>query len=126
LQSPSIGFVRRSDTCGPGGIIHYEAPSITFEGLAALVKIAGPGLDPAVEIVDRTGLAGRYQVSLDVSMSDLLAAIADGPRDLATLQRAWLNMVQDGLRKLGLQLEPRKAPVEIIVIDHLEKTPTAN
>jgi uncharacterized protein (TIGR03435 family) len=30
------------------------------------------------------------------------------------------------LQKLGLKLEPRKAPMETIVIDHLEKTPTEN
>jgi len=35
-------------------------------------------------------------------------------------------MVQDGLKKLGLQLETRKAPVEVIVVDHLEKIPTEN
>ena len=27
---------------------------------------------------------------------------------------------------LGLKLEPRKAPIDLIVIDHLEKTPTEN
>jgi uncharacterized protein (TIGR03435 family) len=30
------------------------------------------------------------------------------------------------VQKLGLKLEPRKAPLETIVIDHLEKTPTEN
>jgi uncharacterized protein (TIGR03435 family) len=126
FQSSSMGFVRRSDTGGPGGIIHYEAPSISSEGLAALARFAGIGMDPAVGIVDMTGLKGRYQVNLDVSMTDLFAAIAAGPRDAASMQGAWLNMVQDGLKKLGLQLEPRKAPVETIVVDHLEKTPTGN
>jgi uncharacterized protein (TIGR03435 family) len=126
LQSSSMGFVRRSDTAGPGGIIHYEAPSITSEGLAALVKFAGIGMDPGVGVVDMTGLKGRYQVNLDVSMADVVAAIVAGPRDPAFVHSAWLNMVQDGLKKLGLQLEPRKAPVEIIVVDHLEKTPTEN
>jgi uncharacterized protein (TIGR03435 family) len=28
--------------------------------------------------------------------------------------------------QLGLRLEPRKVPVEILVIDHLEKVPTQN
>jgi len=37
-----------------------------------------------------------------------------------------LRVVQDGLNKLGLRLEPRKAPVELFVIDRLEKTPTEN
>ena len=30
------------------------------------------------------------------------------------------------IQKLGLKLEPRKAPIKTIVIDHLEKTPTEN
>lgn len=123
LQSPSMGFVRRSDT---GGIIYYEAPSITLEGLAALVKFAGPGMDPSVAVVDRTGLEGRYQAKLDFSMSDLIAAIKAGPREPDSAQSAWLNVMQDGLKKLGLQLEKRKAPVSVIVIDHLEKTPADN
>jgi uncharacterized protein (TIGR03435 family) len=30
------------------------------------------------------------------------------------------------IEKAGLKLETRKAPVEMVVVDHLEKTPTAN
>jgi len=123
-HNASMGFVRRSNTGGPGGIIHYDAPSISPEGLASLAALAGNGLDP--EVVDMTGLTGRYQVNLDISMANLIDAIRDGPRDAAALQDAQLRIVQDGLRKLGLQLEPRKAPVETVVIDHLEKTPTEN
>lgn len=79
--------------------------------LADLAVIAGDGLDPAV--VDMTGLKSRYQVSLDISMAsraDVVAAILDGDRELATLQKAKadLKAVQDGLKKLGLELEPRK------------------
>jgi uncharacterized protein (TIGR03435 family) len=124
-QSTSMGFVRRSNSGGLRGIIHYEAPSITFEGLANLAVIAGNGLDPAV--VDMTGLKGRYQVNLDTSMADLIAFLTSpGPKDPAAVQDAQLDMVQDGLKKLGLQLMLRKAQVETIVIDHLERTPTEN
>jgi uncharacterized protein (TIGR03435 family) len=124
-QSPSMGFVRRSNTGGPSGMIHYEAPSITFEGLANLAVIAGNGLDPAV--VDMTGLKGSYQVNLDISMADLFAFLTGpGPKDAGTVQNAQLSVVQDGLKKLGLQLESRKAPVETVVIDHLERSPTEN
>ena len=126
FETPSMGFVRRSDTGGrPGAVIHYEAPSITFEGLADLAAIAG-GNGLGLAVVDMTGLKGRYQVNLDVSMADLYAAISEGPREQATVQNAQLKVVQDGLKKLGLQLEPRKAPVGTVIIDHLEKTPTSN
>ena len=30
------------------------------------------------------------------------------------------------VQQLGLKLEPRKAPIDVLVIDHLEKTPTEN
>ena len=36
------------------------------------------------------------------------------------------NVVAASVEKLGLKLEARKAPVETIVVDHLEKTPTEN
>jgi uncharacterized protein (TIGR03435 family) len=124
FQSSSMGYVRRSYTGGLGGIVHYEAPNITFEGLADLAVIAGMGLDPVA--VDMTGMKGHYQVNFDVSAADALAAIVTGPRDAAAFQSAWLNALQDGLKKLGLQLEPRRAPLETVVIDRLQKTPTEN
>jgi uncharacterized protein (TIGR03435 family) len=30
------------------------------------------------------------------------------------------------IQQLGLKMEPRKAPLEMVVVDHLEKTPTEN
>jgi uncharacterized protein (TIGR03435 family) len=30
------------------------------------------------------------------------------------------------MEKLGLKLESSKAPLEVLVIDHIEKTPTEN
>jgi uncharacterized protein (TIGR03435 family) len=58
-------------------------------------------------VVDRTGLNGLYQFSLDFSY--------DGSPDI-------FEAVQE---QLGLRLEPGKAPIRFVVIDHLEK-PSAN
>jgi uncharacterized protein (TIGR03435 family) len=30
------------------------------------------------------------------------------------------------VQEMGLKLDPRKAPLELIVVDHIEKTPTEN
>jgi uncharacterized protein (TIGR03435 family) len=37
-----------------------------------------------------------------------------------------LRAFNDGLRKLRLELERRKGPVETLVVDHVEKTPSGN
>jgi len=37
-----------------------------------------------------------------------------------------ISSVFQAVQHLGLKLQPRKAPVETIVIDHLEKSPTDN
>jgi uncharacterized protein (TIGR03435 family) len=79
-------------------------------------------------VVNSTGLAGRYDVDLKWvrRLSDAEAAqIEELGGDLpetpagATLFRA----VQD---QLGLRLVPKKAPAQIVVIDHVEKKPTEN
>lgn len=132
LQTPSMGFVWRS-VRKSNQIVHYEAPSITSEGLAELVVMVTASFRLGEEIRDMTGLKGRYQADFEVSLADLAdvkAEIMTRPGDAAgqeaQLQDAQLGVVQDALKKLGLQLEPRKAPVELFVIDHLEKTPTEN
>jgi len=65
-------------------------------------------------VVDKTGLTGKYDFTL---------RFAEGPGaepdpDAASIFTA----VQE---QLGLKLEPSKAPIEVLVIDHIEK-PSAN
>jgi uncharacterized protein (TIGR03435 family) len=83
-----------------------------------------------------TELMGRYQLVLEVSLRDLPGArrrisgvggeppAVDNP--MADMGATVLKGFNDGLLKLGLRLEPRKGPIEILVIDHVEKTPTEN
>jgi uncharacterized protein (TIGR03435 family) len=57
-------------------------------------------------VVDRTGVAGKYGVELEFSRRD-----GDDRPSIFTA-------VQD---QLGLRLEAGKAPIEMLVIDHIEK-----
>jgi uncharacterized protein (TIGR03435 family) len=93
-----------------------------------MVDILGRFLERPV--IDMTDLKGRYDLSLDVGMEDMLAlARAAGmaipiqaPANAAPGSSAVFTAVQ----QYGLKLEPRKAPIEMLVIDHVEKTPTEN
>ena len=112
-----VGGALASASCGgrtpsrPSGIVHYEAPSISFEGLADLAVVAGNGLDPAV--VDMTGLQGRYPGRLWMSsMADLGAAIgAAAPADRGALQDAQLRRAGRTRRARPAELELRKKAI---------------
>lgn len=62
------------------------------------------------EIVDRTGLTGRYDLTLTYSDRIPEEGAADAPPPLAQALQ----------QQLGLKLEPTRAEVEFIVIDHID------
>jgi uncharacterized protein (TIGR03435 family) len=87
-----------------------------------------------------TELKGNYQVALDLAMGDLQnvarrAGIAGVEAPLASGGAGGLpsdaasdpsGSVFKSVQQLGLKLEPRKAPLDQIVVDHVEKMPTEN
>jgi uncharacterized protein (TIGR03435 family) len=69
-------------------------------------------------VLDATGLEGRYQVTLDLPLPGApVAAMALEPPGPS---------VQSELKRLGLRLEPRNAPLAVLVVDHAERVPTEN
>ena len=79
--------------------------------MATLSNVLSRQLDRPV--VDMTGLKGFYDYELAWSPDE--SANADGPPLIVALQQ-----------QLGLKLEMRKAPVEILVIDKVDRNPTEN
>jgi uncharacterized protein (TIGR03435 family) len=71
------------------------------------------------EVVDRTGISGRYEFHVDWSKE-----IADTMREYG--RHGSPSIVSDGLKKLGLKLEPRKEQQKVLVIDRINKQPTPN
>jgi uncharacterized protein (TIGR03435 family) len=68
--------------------------------------------------LDETGLKGMYDFTIDLSG---LGYNGNPPQD--TSAPSVFTTVQ---QNLGLRLEAAKRPVDILVIDHAEKVPTAN
>ena len=86
-------------------------------------------------VVDQTGLSGRYDFGLDVTEEDfrvmmVRAAVNSGvtlpPQALRILDAGAPASLFDSAEKLGLKLNGRKAPLDVIVIDSVRKTPTDN
>ncbi|MGH9522016.1 MAG: TIGR03435 family protein, partial [Terriglobales bacterium] len=113
----------------PSGM-HLKASSITLAGL-------GDALSRFTErpIVDMTGIQGQYDFDLAFSPETMRGMqLAGGSKpppggdhpagaDAAPEQGA---SIFDAVQAYGLKLEPRKAPLEMLTIDHIEKTPTEN
>jgi uncharacterized protein (TIGR03435 family) len=126
-------------TMGADGKMHLEISR------APIGKFA-EGITPLVDrpVVDMTELKGRYEITMDLSMQDLLnaawkmgAAVPNAPAasggsgsDAARPADAASDPSGGGIfasvQALGLKLEPRKLPIDLIVVEKVEKMPTEN
>jgi uncharacterized protein (TIGR03435 family) len=113
--------------------MHLEAEKMS---MTTLIETLTRFLDRPV--VDMTELTGNYQVALDLSTEDLknaakaagmgamMGGAGDGAKSSAEASDPAGSSIFTSIQKMGLKLEPRKAPLLMIVIDHLEKSPTEN
>jgi uncharacterized protein (TIGR03435 family) len=69
-------------------------------------------------VVDKTGLTGLYDFNLNWSNDDQNPAGGD--------IEGYPSIFTALPESLGLRLQSEKLPVEIVVIDHVERTPTGN
>jgi uncharacterized protein (TIGR03435 family) len=86
-------------------------------------------------VVDMTGLTGLYDFGFDLAPEDyrsmmIRSAIAAGvqlpPEALRLLDGASDASLHAGLDSVGLKLDARKAPIDVLVVDQVQKTPTEN
>jgi uncharacterized protein (TIGR03435 family) len=75
-------------------------------------------------VLDMTGLTGFYNFTLNFTPEAAPSVPSpETPIPESAVGPSLFSAVQE---QLGLKLEPRKAPVEILVVDHAEKVPTEN
>ena len=82
-------------------------------------------------VIDQTGLKGDYSLPIgDLLMSfNAISAVQSRMEDAARAQAEAAPPGPDTfqvIRNWGLQLEPRKLTLPVLVIDHIERTPTEN
>jgi uncharacterized protein (TIGR03435 family) len=86
-------------------------------------------------VINMTELKGRYDFTVTLSEEDYTAmlirsALKNGvtlpPQALQMLEHSSGDTLFNAVQLLGLKLEPRKAPLDVIVVDSAEKTPVEN
>jgi uncharacterized protein (TIGR03435 family) len=110
---------------GPGlasvvlnGSVKMTAQAQTMARLAAIL---GAQLDR--EVVDQTGLKGRYDFHLSYTPESVLAFLPPGEPRPDMLGSDVFTALGE---QLGLKLESRKGPVRMIFVDSIEHIPTEN
>jgi uncharacterized protein (TIGR03435 family) len=76
-------------------------------------------------IVDKTGLTGNYDFTLEWNPDEGSPAQPRPQDGAATAPDSRPSIFTAVQEQLGLKLESTKAPVDVVVIDHIEK-PTEN
>ena len=124
--------------------LHIDFSMMTMAGFADMVtqlfqQLGGTG---GRQVVDMTGIKGNYDATLDLSLVEIIAlaraAGADIPVGAPGAAGGGGNVpvasdpdgggtsLADAVQSMGLKLESRKATVDQLVVDHIEKTPTEN
>jgi uncharacterized protein (TIGR03435 family) len=118
-RQPPCGMVRIS--MGPGGLqmTGDNAPMAEFvRMLAGLVNRP---------VIDRSGFTGTFDVHVEFTPDEYTGGLPPPPPGVPPLPTDpnRPNILAAVQEQLGLKLESSKGPVEVLVIDHVEK-PSAN
>ena len=138
MIAPKV-FSKECERTGEFGSLQFRMVTMSEKGLhfeVSNVSALGDFLSTGAgrPVVDKTNLKGVYQIEFDVSdeeMDDPAAAAAFAPPGAGGAPAASTPVDHSAffrqiLKKLGLNVESQKAPIEMLVIDHIEKTPTGN
>jgi len=100
-----------------GGARYVNYPMAALAGTLSVLPSTGR------PVLDRTGLTGRY--TFTANLLEIPAGLSAEGQKVAEVKAE--NPVFTTLRdQLGLRLEPDRAPIEMLVIDRVDRVPTDN
>jgi uncharacterized protein (TIGR03435 family) len=124
--------------------IHVDFSMMTMAGLADMItqlfeQLGGTG---GRQVVDMTGIKGNYDATVELSPLEIIAMARAAGADIpvgapggagergnvpvASDPGGGGTSLTDAVQSMGLRLESRKAMVDQLIVDHIEKTPTEN
>ena len=95
-------------------VVAIDGQGMTLDEFSGLVLTASAfGFKFDRPIINKTGIAGRFDLHLEFAIDDVRAA--------ASLDPAYPSIFTAVQQQLGLKLEPTRGPAEFLVIDHIER-----
>ena len=101
----------------PGGYYRFTATRMDLKSFAVFLEalLGSP-------VVDQTGLAGTYEFTLNYRPADAPAGLQFNDENGFPVT----DVASALPPQLGLKLDTQKLPRDVVVIDHLDKTPIEN
>jgi uncharacterized protein (TIGR03435 family) len=106
----------------PDGQIQADIRGMSMSELARELTVA-----VGTPVVDRTGLGGRYEFTLELPLTglpQLTGGASAGPAAGASDPRGMFGSMVEAVQRLGLSLEPARIPIDVLVIDKVSRTAT--
>lgn len=106
---------------------HSRSNNTHFAGtvpMATLAEFLSRRMD--MPVLDMTGLKGSYDLTLDWFPEPQQSREGKGDVPLVADSPSGTTLPEAVQEQLGLKLELRKAPIEILIVDHAERVPTEN
>ena len=128
-DSSSNGFISLNGSSVPSRTIKFQ--NITMAQLAEKLQLFASAY-VHFPVMDATGLEGGYDFTLTFSLippAQLATMIANRPPDAAGGAAdpiGGVSIFEAVEKQLGLKLVEQKRPVQVLVIDHIEQTPSDN
>jgi uncharacterized protein (TIGR03435 family) len=119
---------------GPDSFFRFADQKIEGRKLPMLYFVDVLGRFEDRPVVDMTDLQGRYDMDVQLNEDDyramlIRAGISAGvtmpPQVLQFLQNSDSSL-SFALKPMGLKLDSRKAPIEVVVVDSMLRKPTEN
>jgi len=110
------GMVAQHSVSGGFVLVRLKAQQEPISALARMLRL--PDGQP---MVDKTGLTGKYDFTLEFS-SEVPSAASGGDAQLPVTPNLFTALQQ----QLGLQLVDKKIPFDVVVVDSVDKLPTEN
>ena len=103
---------------------------LTNMNTAGMVEFIARFVDRPV--IDQTNVKGKNDLTLDVGTEDILALARGAGVSVPIVPSAAMasesgsSSIFTAIQAYGLKIESKRAPIELVVVDRVEKVPTEN